>query len=99
MIKKQYVKSRDVTKLTFRLESGLDADAVHLLAEFNDWRPVAFDRLKDGSWKLVQEVQPGASYQFRYKVLHGDHAHYLNDPEADAVVPNDQGTENAVVQA
>lgn len=99
MIKKQTVKSRNVTKLTFTLPADLEADEVHLLADFTDWEPAPFEQLKNGSWKLVQEVEPGRGYEFRYRVVHGDHEHYFNDPEADGVVPNDQGSENAVVQA
>lgn len=99
MIKKQFVKSRGVTKLTFELPADLEADAVSLLADFNDWNPVPFSQLKSGKWKLVQEVEPGRGYEFRYKVIHGDHEHYFNDPDADGVNANDQGTENAVVQA
>jgi hypothetical protein len=99
MIKKQFVKSRKCTKLTFELPADLDADAVYLLADFNGWEPVAFEQLKSGKWKLVQEVEPEKGYQFRYRVVHGDHEHYFNDPDADGVVPNDQGTENAVLQA
>ena len=96
MIKKQKVKSRNTTKVTFELPSDLEADAVHLLADFNGWQPVAFEKLKNGKWKLVQEVSAG-DYQFRYMVDHEGHHHFMNDPEADRTVPNDQGTENAVV--
>lgn len=99
MIKKQTVKSRNVTKITFELPADLEGDAVHLLADFNDWNPVEFKHQKNGKWKLVQEVEPGQSYQFRYRVQHGDHQHFMNDPEADGTVANDQGTENAVINA
>ena len=34
----------------------------------------------------MQEVEPGQSYQFRYRIQHGDHQHFLNDPEADGSV-------------
>lgn len=96
MIKKQKVKSRNITKVTFELPSDLEADAVHLLADFNGWQPVAFEKLKNGKWKLLQEVSEG-DHQFRYMVDHEGHHHFMNDPEADHTVPNDQGTENAVV--
>lgn len=99
MIKKQTVKSRNVVKLTFELEKELEGDSVHLLADFNDWSPVEFEKQKSGKWKLVQEVEPGQSYQFRYMVQHGDHRHFMNDPEADGTVANDQGTENAIINA
>ena len=97
MIKKQNIKSRKVCKVTFELPADLEGDAVELLAEFNDWQPVPFEKGKKGDWKLVQEVEPGREYQFRYRIQHRDHTHYLNDPEADRTVPNDQGSENAVI--
>ena len=99
MIKKQFVKSRNVTKITFELPDDLEADGVNLLADFNGWQPIAFEQLKSGKWKLVQEVEPGGTYQFRYMVEHGDHHHFMNDPEADQIVSNDQGTENAVISS
>ena len=97
MIKKQQVKTRKVCKVTFELPADFEADAVHLVAEFNDWQEVPFDKQKNGKWKLVQEVEPGREYQFRYRALHNDHDHYFNDPDADSTVHNDQGTENAVI--
>lgn len=99
MIKKQQVKSRKVTKVTFELSSDIEAEAVHLLADFNGWQPVAFDKLRDGRWRLVQEVAPGQSYQFRYMLEQDGRQHFMNDPEADRTVANDRGTENAVIDA
>jgi hypothetical protein len=99
MIKKQFVKSRKVTKVTFQLPAEVEADQVQLLADFTDWSPVAFDQLKNGSWKLVQEVEPEQAYQFRYRVVQGGGDSWINDPEADYTVPNDRGTENAVLTA
>ncbi len=97
MIKKQYVKSRKVTKVVFEHPADVDADAIELIADLHDWRPVAFDRLKNGTWKLVQELDPGTDMQFRYRVRRGGDVAYWNDGDADRVVPNDHGTENAVV--
>jgi hypothetical protein len=97
MIKKQFVKSRKVTKVTFELPASVEADQVQLVADFTDWVPVAFNRLKNGSWKLVQEVEPEQSYQFRYRLLQAGGDSWLNDPEADYTVPNDHGSENAVI--
>ena len=42
MIKKKYVKSRDITKITFELAQyeipgELQANTVHLVGDFNDW--------------------------------------------------------------
>lgn len=99
MIKKQFVKSRNTTKVTFELPADLEADSVYLIADFNGWSPVEFDQLKSGKWKLVQEVEPERTYQFRYKLVQNGSELYLNDDDADGAVANDRGTENAVLRA
>lgn len=46
MLKKQYVKSRNVTKITFELlktelPEGVAVESVYLVGEFNDWEATA----------------------------------------------------------
>jgi len=98
MIKKQYVKSRNVTKVTFEHPVGVEADAIELISDVHDWRPVPFDRLKNGKWKLVQEFAPGTVVQFRYRISHDGSVSYWNDDDADGVAPNDQGTDNSILR-
>ena len=81
MIKKQYVKSRNVTKITFELPAQIAAEQVELVADFNSWEPIAFDRLKNGKWKLVQEVAPEQHYQFRYRLVQNGGDHWLTNRE------------------
>ena len=97
MIKKQFVKSRNVAKVTFQLPADVPADGVELIADFTEWRPVAFDRLRDGRWKLVQELAPGRSYQFRYRLLKDGDVDYANEERSDGLVGNGMGGENAVL--
>jgi hypothetical protein len=97
MIKKRYVKTRKVTKVTFEHPADVDVDAIELVSDRSDWRPVAFRRLKNGRWKLVQELEPGAAMQFRYRVRRDGDVDYWNDGDADGFVPNGHGTENGVV--
>lgn len=99
MIKKQYVKSRNVTKVTFELPSDVDAEAVELIADVNGWQPVPFEHLKNGRWRCVQELEPDSEVQFRYVVHNGDAPRYVNDPEADGTVPNPHGEENCFLKA
>ena len=99
MIKKQFVKSRNATKLTFELDADVSADKVMLIADFNNWNPAEFEQLKSGKWKLIQEVEPGQNDEFRYVLQNNGSVEFMNDSEADYTVPNDQGTENAVIQA
>lgn len=97
MVKKQFVKTRNVTKVTFEVGSDVAADEVQLIADFTDWRPVAFGRLKNGRWKLVQELEPGRSYQYRYRLLKDGTVAYRNDESPDGLIGNDLGSENAVL--
>lgn len=97
MIKKQYVKSRNISKVTFELPKELEAEAIYLHADDNGWEPLAFDKLKNGKWRLLQEFEPGQTVQFRYRLIQDGQEHYLNDDDADGTVFNDQGTENAVL--
>ncbi len=97
MVKKQYVKTRNVTKVTFEVDAAVTADEVQLIADFNQWRPVAFGRLKDGRWKLVQEIEPGRSYQYRYRLVENGAVRYHNEESADGLVGNAMGSENAVL--
>jgi hypothetical protein len=99
MIKKQVVKSKKITKLTFELPKTFEAEELQLLAEFNDWQAVPFEKLKNGKWKLIQEVEMDKRYQFRYRGVNKGDVFYLNDEDADELVPNDQGTTNAVVHS
>jgi hypothetical protein len=98
MIRKEQLESRERCRLTFELPSDLDADAVHLLADFTDWQPVPFERLESGRWRLVQEVAPGRAYQFRYCAHYGELENYFNDSGADRTIPNEQGTMNALIR-
>ncbi len=56
MIKKSHLKSRPVCKLTFELPTDVQADDLHLVADFTDWQPVPFSRLKNGKWKLQRRL-------------------------------------------
>jgi hypothetical protein len=98
MIKKQFVKTRQVTKLTFELPKDIEFDNIHLLAEFNNWEPVAFEHLKNGKWKLVQEVSKAGAYEFRYMSKQDEDYHFFNDDSADQHVDNALGTTNSVVE-
>jgi len=98
-IKKQYLKSRPVCKVTFRLpeEAANDADNVYLVGDFNEWNKQAtpMNALKSGEFKAVVELEPGHEYQYKYLVGGSE---WENDWEADKYVPNPYGDgENSVV--
>jgi 1,4-alpha-glucan branching enzyme len=106
MLKKQYVKSRKVAKITFELalseiqaefSAELPAESVFLVGEFNDWDPAATPMKyskKKKAFTVTLDLEPGRQYQFRY-VVDGDH--WCNDWDADAYVPSEPGPDNYVV--
>ncbi|MCG8318332.1 MAG: isoamylase early set domain-containing protein [Cytophagales bacterium] len=97
-IKKQYLKSKPLCKVTFSLpkESANSAKKVNVVGEFNDWNEKALPmkKLKDGSFKVTQDLSVGQEYQFKY-LLDGEV--WENDSNADKYVANEFTTENSVV--
>ncbi|GJQ32955.1 MAG: 1,4-alpha-glucan-branching protein [Ignavibacteriaceae bacterium] len=87
-VKKQYLKSEPVCKVTFRIEKeiGKPFQSASVVGDFNGWSAEAhpMSKLKkDGSFSLVAEIPTGSVYQFRY-VLDGNT--WVNDNEADGFV-------------
>ncbi len=84
MIKKQFLKSKPVCKVTFSLpsEAVTAAENVQLVGEFSNWMtsPIEMKKQKDGSFKTIVELETGKDYQFRYFV---DGQKWTNDWEAD----------------
>ncbi|WP_019676599.1 isoamylase early set domain-containing protein [Arsukibacterium perlucidum] len=88
-ITKQYLKSKPVCKVTFKLsaEQLADAESVALLGEFNDWDPSALlmKKSKKGDFSASLTLDNDREYQFRYLVNGGT---WLNDDAADAYLPS-----------
>lgn len=98
-IKKQYLKSRPVSKVTFRLpkEAAPKAQKVSLVGEFNQWKAGAtpMKRLKNGEFKVTLDLETGREYPFRYLI---EDSVWENDWEADKYVPSGfDGQDNSVV--
>jgi 1,4-alpha-glucan branching enzyme len=83
-LKKQFLKSKPLCKVTFTLDAELinGAKEVAVLGEFNNWDPseTTMRKLKDGSFTKTLELEVGHEYQFRYLV---DGERWVNDSEAD----------------
>jgi 1,4-alpha-glucan branching enzyme len=100
MVKKQYLKSKPVCKVTFyfpdeQVSEAVEAKSVQLLGDFNDWaEPKPMKRLKDGRFSVLLELEQGHAYQFRYLV---DGQEWFNDWQADQYVPNPFNGENSVI--
>jgi len=86
-IKKQYLKSKPICKVTFSIDPELinGGKEVALLGEFNDWNPknASMRKLKDGSFTKTLELAPGKDYQFRYLI---DSSRWINDSQVDKTV-------------
>lgn len=98
-VTKQYLKSRPVSKVTFRLpsEAAPEAEKVFLVGEFNNWDPQAtpMTRLKNGDFKVVLDLEPGHEYAYRYLI---EGQVWENDWSADKYDPCAfAGGENSVV--
>ncbi|MEL6403287.1 MAG: isoamylase early set domain-containing protein [Chloroflexota bacterium] len=96
MLKKQYLKSKPVCKVTFYVPEEVEAEEVHLVGDFNEWSENAtpMEQLKDGRFKAVLDLEQGREYQFRY-LVNGSEWH--NDWDADRYVPNPFLGDNSVV--
>ncbi len=88
-IKKQFLKSKPVCKVTFKIteEQAKHAKCVRLLGEFNDWNKSAkpMKKLKNGIFTTTVELEAGKKYQFRYLL---DDQNWENDWAADAYIPS-----------
>ena len=72
-IKKKYLKSRPVCKVTFRIseEIGKSAATAHVVGEFNDWNLLStpMKKLKKGAFTTTLDLEKGKEYQFRYPLM------------------------------
>ncbi len=97
-LKKEYLKSKNVVKVTFRLPkiAALDAKSVHVVGDFNGWSIYAnpMKRLKKGEFTTTIELEPGNEYQFRYLI---DEIRWENDWNADKYVKSPFGSDNSVI--
>lgn len=98
-LQKRYLKSRQVSKVTFRLPRAAapEASQVALVGEFNDWSTstTLMTRLKNGEFKVTVDLEPGREYEYRYLI---EDMIWENDWEADGYRPSGiPGTENSVV--
>jgi 1,4-alpha-glucan branching enzyme len=98
-IKKQYLKSRHVCKVTFRLPklAAPEASDVRLVGDFNEWDTVsatALKRLSSGEFAVTVELEPGREYGFRYLI---DGQKWENHWNADKYRSNARGSDNSIV--
>jgi len=98
-MKKQYLKTKDVCKVTFRLpaDAAHTASEVTLVGDFNDWDRISLPmkRLRNGEHTLTVDLQPGREYHYRYLI---DGTRWENDWNADRYERTPYGdADNSVV--
>ena len=98
-MKKRFLKTRPVCKVTFDLPGAAagGARSVALVGEFNNWDPgeTVMKRRRDGSFSVTIDLERNREYQFRYLI---DGTQWENDWNADRYTPSPLGgTDNSVV--
>lgn len=95
-IKKQFIKTKPVCKVTFTV-AAKEANSASVVGDFNNWsvEEGELSKLKNGTFKGVFEINKDAVYEFKY-VVDGE---YVNDSEADYFIWNEfANSENGVLE-
>lgn len=94
-IKKQFIKTKPVCKVTFSVEAK-EANKASVIGDFNNWNieEGTLSKLKNGTFKGVFNIDKDASYEFKY-VIDGA---FVNETESDSFLWNEfAGNENGVL--
>ena len=96
MLKKNFSKTGETCRVTFKLPADVQAESASLLGEFNEWDASAtpMKQLKDGSFSATVSLSAERPYRFRY-LLDGERRE--NDWAADDYQPNAFGTEDSII--
>lgn len=82
--RKQYLKSKPVCKVTFRLPRRLanSGRQAVLAGDFNNWQTgqTPMKALKSGDFTVTLALTPGREYQYRFLV---DNQTWVTDPDAE----------------
>ena len=104
-IKKQYLKSKPLVKITFEIEKeeALGAKSIKLLSEHNNWSAIELKKFKNGKFKVTENIPTAGndSFQFIYIATADAGNEFVILPsDADALVDNgmNNGGKNALLQ-
>lgn len=96
--KKQFLKSKPICKLSFKIAAADSngAEKVQLLGDFNNWDETVepMTKLKSGEFTQVLDLETGKEYQFKY-LVNGEV--WMNDADSDYFVANSFGGENGIL--
>jgi len=97
-MKKQYLATKNICKVTFRLpkEAAPDAKSVTIVGDFNKWNitETKMKRLRNGDFTLTLELPCNREYSFRYLI---DANRWEKDWFADKHIPGDSPVDDSVV--
>ena len=94
MIQKTYYKTKDYCKVKFSIENE-EANSVEILGLNNDWKDsIVLKRKKDGTFSTEVNLPRDSRHEFKYLI---DESKWVNEPAADAEVPNPFGGSNSVI--
>ncbi len=97
MLSKAFSRKGTSCKVTFRLSGAEVQVGASVLGDFNDWSPGAHPlrRRRDGTYSATVSLPAGRVYRFRYLV---DDERWLNDEQADKLVPNRFGSLDSLIE-
>jgi 1,4-alpha-glucan branching enzyme len=84
-----------VVRVTFSLPADLDAQAIYVVGDFNNWDRTALPmrRARGGPWMATVDMPEGRAFQFRY-LRDGE---WMVDEQADAYAFAGTTTRNGLV--
>lgn len=95
-IKKQFVKTKPVCKVTFSVEAK-EATTASVVGDFNNWNQTEgeLSKLKNGTFKATFDLPKDNSFEYKY-IVDGI---YHNEPQADSYRWNEfANAENSVLE-
>ncbi len=94
MVQKTYYKTKDYCKVKFTFTEET-AETIEILGLNSDWeKSIIMSKKKDNSFSADINLPKDTTHEFKYLV---NETLWLNEPEADAEVPNEFGGTNSVI--
>jgi hypothetical protein len=94
MIQKTYFKTKNYCKVKFTFKPE-NAETVEILGLNSDWQnSVVMSKKKDGTFSCDVSLPKDSEHQFKYRI---DAAQWVDEPQADRIVPNEFGGINSVI--
>ena len=94
MVQKTYFKTKDYCKVKFIFNIE-NAETIEILGLNSDWQnSITMSKKKDGTFSCDVTIPKNTQHQFKYLVNQNE---WLNDPDADDLVPNEFGGSNSVI--